>query len=363
MDPHLPAVIKQFQVQGHLCDCKPYGSGHIHDTYRVVCNSDGQEHDYLLQQINDRVFHHIPAMMDNIERVTQTLAQQSSTPDARHCLRLVPTITGESFWQDPHYGQWRMYDFVTGSISLDVAQHHTQIEQAALAYGHFLTSLQSLPAESLHETIAHFHDGQVRYRNLQEAIADDSCQRLHQVQEEVSFIEAHRDILQRPLQLQTEGQLPLRVTHNDTKLNNVLIDEQTGAGLCVIDLDTVMPGLVLYDFGDMVRTMICDAPEDEPDSTQIHIDLDRFEAIARGFSQGIDNLLTTEEVDSLVLGAHFMPLIMATRFLTDFLQGDIYYKTDHLNHNLDRCRVQLALTEQLLDHTDELCDIIRRVFP
>ena len=150
--------------------------------------------------------------------------------------------------------------------------------------------------------IAHFHDGQVRYRNLQEAIADDSCQRLHQVQEEVSFIEAHRDILQRPLQLQTEGQLPLRVTHNDTKLNNVLIDEQTGAGLCVIDLDTVMPGLVLYDFGDMVRTMICDAPEDEPDSTQIHIDLDRFEAIARGFSQGIDNLLTTEEVDSLVLG-------------------------------------------------------------
>ena len=366
MEVSLRSVVGQFTVCGPLTECAEHGNGHIHDTYRIVCDGPEGRLPYVLQCINEKVFHHVPAMMTNIQRVTRHLRQALHVgvdERSRRVLRLVPTHNGHPYWQDRSGQCWRVYDFIEGTRSVDVATSLVQIGQAAFAYGTFLKLLHDLPVTDLEETIPFFHHGPRRYAAFCEAVHRDICDRVAQVRTEIEWIHSHADLLEQSQQWLARGRLPLRVTHNDTKLNNVLLDEITNEGLCVIDLDTVMPGLALYDFGDMVRTMVSDAEEDEPDASQVTIRMDRFEALARGFLKGAQDILLPAEVESLVLGVVYMPMMMATRFLTDFLQGDIYYKIRHQEHNLHRCRVQLRLVEQLLAEKTCLRDCIRRISP
>lgn len=361
----LETVINEFNVNGCFDHGAPYGAGHIHDTYRVVCRGNDGQSPYLLQKINDRVFARIPVMMDNIRKVTKMLRERvhSCHGDelSRRVLTLVPTRSGDCFWEDGSGGFWRVYHFIEDACSLEYARNCNQIEEAAGAYGRFLGALAHVPATLFRETIPHFHDGARRYAMLVAAIQQDLCGRAAEALHEIAFIENYRLMLDQPRILAARGCVPLRVTHNDTKLSNVLLDAHTGEGLCVIDLDTVMPGLALFDFGDMVRTMVSEVREDAPHPRRQHIDMRRFEALTRGFMAGAGDALNSAEIDSLVMGAVYMPLVIGTRFLTDFLTGDQYFKTSHRRHNLERCRVQFALAEQLSAQEGDLQDCIRRM--
>ncbi len=341
-------VVSRFRAWGDLLSVKPHGSGHINDTYKVELGMAVRSVHYLLQRINHAIFKDPPAMMENILRVTNHLRaklKQGGCPDVtRHSLCVVMSRDGKPYCQDPSGNWWRMYLFVEGARTHDRIQDVKQASEAARAYARFQMMLADLPSPRLHDTIPNFHNTLMRLAALRDVIQRDPCSRVKDVAEQIEFVEQRAALCSRLLDRQARGEIPERITHNDTKLNNVMLDEKTNEGVCIVDLDTVMPGLVLYDFGDMVRSATAAALEDEHDMSKVGMRIDMFEALARGYLSEA-TFLNAAEREELVFSARLITLMIGMRFLTDYLQGDTYFKIKHPKHNFDRCRGQFKMVQ------------------
>ncbi len=342
-------IVSRFRLQGAPVACEPYGSGHINLTYLLTTDAP---HRYILQRVNRHIFRDVPALMENIHAVTGHLARKD--PDPRHVLTLVLTQTGEPYAVDAEGEYWRVYEYITGGICLNRAQSAEDFYQSAVAFGHFQTQLADFPAHTLHETIARFHDTPARYAALHAAAQADAMGRLSAVREELDFAFAREAEAGTLMGLLRAGELPLRVTHNDTKLNNVILDAGTRTPLCVIDLDTVMPGLVANDFGDSIRFGASTAAEDETDLGKVSLSLPMYETYVRGFLGACGQRLTACEKQTLPLGAKLITLENGVRFLTDYLDGDHYFAIHRPEHNLDRCRTQFKLVRDMEAHWAEM---------
>jgi thiamine kinase-like enzyme len=363
----LAAVVGSFAVDGDFLRAEPYGNGHIHDTYRVFLAPSGtpaRAASIILQRINTQVFRNPGVLMENIARVTAHLAAQvSGHPDRdRRTLALIASRTGDALLQnreknDQEKNLWRAWRFIENAFYLNQIETPKQAFEAARAFGLFQQQLATLPAPRLHDTIPDFHHTPKRYSAFEEAVARDAAGRVRAAQAEIAFARARQSIVG----LLVNAGLPERVTHNDTKCNNVLFDNDSGEAICVIDLDTVMPGLAAYDFGDMVRTMTCPAAEDETDLTRVRVDLALFEAVARGYLSSAGSFLTREEKASLVIAGKLITFELALRFLTDYLNGDTYFKIHRENHNLDRARAQFALVASLEENEVEIARLLRSI--
>ncbi|NLI21580.1 MAG: aminoglycoside phosphotransferase family protein [Clostridiales bacterium] len=342
-------ILSRFRLEGTPVSAEPYGSGHINIT-RLVCTD--APHRYILQRVNRHIFRDVPALMENIHAVTRHLAAKD--PDPRHVLTLVLTHEGAPYAMDAEGEYWRVYEYVGGGICLNRAETTDDFYQSAVAFGHFQMQLADFPARTLHETIARFHDTPARFEALHAAADADVVGRRAGVAEELAFAYAREAGAGELMRLLRAGRLPLRVTHNDTKLNNVILDEVTRTPLCVIDLDTVMPGLVANDFGDSIRFGASTALEDEKDLSCVRLSLPLYETYVRGFLGACGDHLTPLERETLPLGAKLITLENGVRFLTDYLDGDHYYAVHRPEHNLDRCRTQFQLVADMETHWAEM---------
>lgn len=366
IERRLRALGAASQIDGEPLAFASHGSGHINDTYLSIYRHRGAAVRYVHQRVNRRVFRDPVGLMDNVARVTRHLRDRllrAGEPDLlRRCLTLVPTVDGTPWFEDEDGEVWRTYLFIEGARTYDVIESERHAYQGGRAFGEFQRLLADLPGPRLVETIPAFHDTPARLAQLQEAVERDVVGRARAAQPEIDAAMARAGSLGWLEAAKRDGRIPERVTHNDTKLNNVMIDDDTGAGLCVIDLDTTMPGAVAYDFGDLVRTGVSPAAEDERRLDRARVRLEVFEALCRGYAAGAGSLLTGAEVDSLAPAARLITLETAMRFLADHLVGDIYFKVHRPDHNLDRCRAQLALVRRLERHEDELRRIVSAAF-
>ena len=362
MEPALADIIKHFQLKGRLVDTERIDSGHINDSYAVRLRRDsGASNRYLLQRINHHVFPSPEKVMENVEAITTHLRAKilaAGGDPARETMTLVPTTEGQTLCRTPHGEYWRAAIFIEGAQTYDLVESLEQVHSAAWAFGNFQNLLSDFPVTQLHETIPDFHHTPKRLQALIQAVECDVENRARSVRGEIEFAmyrAAETWILQGLLD---DGRLPLRVTHNDTKFNNVLIDDATGEAICVIDLDTVMPGLSLYDFGDAVRFSANPAAEDERDLSRVTIDLEIFEALTKGYLDAARTFLTPLELEYLPFSARLMTLECGMRFLTDHLNGDIYFRIRRPDHNLDRCRAQFKLLRDMEGHFEEMVRIV-----
>ena len=345
-------ILNKFPMNGTVVSCEPYGSGHINDTYRVETDAGAL---YILQRINTNVFPNVDGLMHNISAVTAFLSERATDP--REAMHLVRTIADAPYYKDAEGGCWRVYDFVTGSVCLQKIERAEDFFESAFAFGNFQQQMAQFPAHTLFETIPNFHNTPDRYAKLQRAIESDRMGRVNEVGEEIAFALSLAQEAGKLHALRESGALPTRVTHNDTKINNVLMDETTGKALCVIDLDTVMPGLAAYDFGDSIRFGAATAAEDEEDLSRMRLNVDLFETYTRGFLAACKNLTPLEQ-ETLPLGALTMTQECGVRFLTDYLEGDTYFKIHRPDHNLIRCRTQFALAADIKRHMPKLGEIV-----
>lgn len=350
-------VLQQFLLVGCPIACERYGEGHINQTYLVTTD---RRRRYILQRVSRAAFHNIPALMGNIAAVTAFLAARSEDP--RTSLHLVQTQAGGLWYQDGEGEYWRVYDFIEDSICLQAPESAEDFYQSAVAFGSFQHMLQDFPADTLYETIPAFHNTPDRYRRFNESLRADTMGRAAGVWPEIDFYLSHEEEASSLIAMLRKGELPLRVTHNDTKLNNVMLDSRTRKALCVIDLDTVMPGLVAYDFGDSIRFGAATAQEDAQDLEQVGLDLRLYRRFAEGFIPAC-GALTKEEIETLPLGAKLMTLECGLRFLTDYLDGDHYFSVSRPGHNLDRARTQMKLVAETERRWDEIQSIIREFLP
>jgi hypothetical protein len=339
------AVAREFKIDGEFVAAAPHGSGHINDTYCVVFRREGLQFRSILQRINTNIFKNPAALMENVQQVTSHLAAQTADePDCdRRVLSLIATRDGHAWYEDADGSFWRAYRFIERARSYDCVESAAQAFQAGKAFGRFQQLLVSLPSPRLHDTIPDFHNTPKRFLALEQAIERDVADRAIVCKKEIEFALAHRPITRVLL----DANLPERVTHNDTKLNNVLLDDTTGEGICVIDLDTVMPGVSLYDFGDMMRTTTSPTSEDERDLSKVKSQFPMFEALARGYLSSAGKFLSEAEKEKLVTSGMLIAFEQGVRFLADFLGGDVYYKVHRDRHNLDRCRTQFKLVESI----------------
>lgn len=367
MDSPIARIAGSFALPGRLGHAAPYGSGHINDTFAATFHHTSGDRRYIFQRINEKIFKNSAALMENISRVTAAAAARLAadrSPDAeRRSLRLVPTRDGQPAFRDAEQRLWRCYDFIEGAKTYDVIESPRQAYEAARAFGGFQKLVAGLPGPRLHETIPNFHHTRSRFERLREMAATDPHGRLSSVQPEWDFIRRREDGVDTLLQLAANGQIPERVTHNDTKLNNVMIDDATQEGICVIDLDTVMPGLALYDFGDLVRTATSPAAEDERDLSRVRMQINMFEALARGYLSSAAEFLVPAEIAHLAFSGKLITLETGIRFLTDYLEGDVYFKTKRPGHNLDRCRTQLALVRSIEEQQPLMEQVVRKAVP
>ncbi len=348
----LREVGRQFDLRGEFLEGGPYGTGHINDTFAVTYDQAGTRVRYVHQRLNAHVFKEPAKLMENVERVCRHTAlkvRETAPPDdiSRRVLNLVPAVGGMPYWVDDAGDTWRTYFFIENAATHDVITSPDQAQEAARAFGHFQAMLAVLPAEGIHETVPDFHPPRKRFETLKRAAEADTRDRVARAGPEIEFAFSREPLAGILLDLHAAGEIPARITHNDTKLNNVMLDNRTGEGICVIDLDTVMPGLSLYDFGDMVRTATSPAAEDERDLSRVHARPEMFEALARGFLASAGNFLNKTERAHLVTAGKLLTFENGIRFLTDFLSGDVYFKTQRDAHNLDRCRTQFALLRSL----------------
>ncbi len=350
-------ICAYFPLDGRVVSGEPIQSGHINHTFHITTD---RGHEYILQSINGGIFKDIPGLMRNIQLVTEYL--QPKHPDPRCGLTLVLTSAGEPYVTVDGVA-WRVYEFITDSVCLSAAETAEDLRQSGVAFGAFQNQLADFPAETLTETIPHFHDTPDRYRQFREAIAADKAGRLTSVQAEVDWFLRHEGEADVLMSLCRSGELPLRVTHNDTKLTNVMLDAKTRAPLCVIDLDTVMPGLVASDFGDAIRFGASTAAEDEKDLRKVSMSLEMYEAFAGGFLSACGGRLTAKEIDTLPWGAKMMTLECGMRFLTDYLNGDVYFGIHYPEQNLDRARTQMTLLDDMERKWDEMNAVIARLRP
>jgi hypothetical protein len=353
------SVSRQFQICGEFFSAEPYGSGHINDTYCVIFDHAGARTRYILQRINHNIFKRPAWLMENIQRVTAHLAVKAAgQPDvSRRVLTLIPTREGVSYHQDEQGNYWRAYLFIEKARSYDAVENPRQAFEAAKAYGQFQKLLADLPAPRLHDTIPDFHHTPKRFAALLNAIESDTFNRASEAKCEIDFALKHASITGA---LILAG-LPERVTHNDTKFNNVMLDDETGEGICVVDLDTLMPGLALYDFGDMVRTTTSPTREDERDLTQVGMQFPMFEALARGYLATAGGFLTAAEKKMLAFSGKLITFEIGIRFLTDFLSGDTYFKVHRNGHNLDRCRTQFKLVDSIKQQEEKMNELVELI--
>ncbi len=359
----LRAIVRAFRIDGEFLDAAPYGTGHINHTFASRFRTSAGTVRFIHQRINSYVFKNPPHVMENVERITghlrRKIAAAGGDPE-RETLTLVPAADGRSFHVDAEGATWRTYVFIERAATFDLVTDLGVARQAAAAFGRFQGLLDDLPGEPLHETIPDFHNTPWRYGQFLEALEADRANRAAGVRGEIAFIEARRAETSRLMDLHRAGRLARRVTHNDTKFNNVMIDEATRRAVCVIDLDTVMPGFSVNDFGECVRTGASSALEDEQDLGRVGLDLGIYEALARGFLETAGAHLTPLEVDLLPFACRLMTFENGLRFLTDHLNGDVYYRIHRPGHNLDRSRTQLRLVEEMERAESEMEAIIAR---
>ena len=344
---------------------KPFGEGHINETYAVYMpGPDGKEVPlYVLQRININVFKNPDQVMDNIFGVTEYLRniiRQEGGDLDRETLSYIKTKDGESYFEDDNGQPWRCLHYVPNSVCYQQVERPEQFYQSALSFGHFLKQLGEYPAESLYETIPQFHDTRKRFRDFVEAERKDVKNRARVCRSEIDFVLAREKDCGTLMEQLEDGVLPLRVTHNDTKLNNILFDKDTEEGLCIIDLDTIMPGLAANDFGDSIRFGASTAEEDEQDLEKVHFDIDLYEIYVKGYLEMAKEVLTPAEIESLPWGARLMTLECGMRFLADFLQGDVYFKTAYPEHNLVRARTQFRLVKEMEEQFDKMKDVLKK---
>lgn len=347
----------QFCVEGIPLECGRYGNGHINDTFLLSTGDGGQSHSYILQRMNTHVFQDPKGLMQNISGVTAYLREQilrAGGDPQRETLTLVKTKTGEDYYVDSLGSWWRMYLFISDAVAYDTAEKEGVFYQSAKAFGHFQRLLDQYPVSLLTETIPDFHNTPRRFEAFCRAVDRDECGRAGSVGSEIAFIMDRKEEMSIVTDQLERGEIPWRVTHNDTKLNNVMIDVRTGQALCVIDLDTVMPGAAVFDFGDSIRFGANTAQEDEPDTSKASLSLPLYETYTKGFLEGCGGSLTEAEVRLLPWGAKLMTLECGMRFLTDYLEGDRYFRIHRPGQNLDRTRTQLALAADMERKWEEM---------
>lgn len=358
----LNEALAAYDFGGQLVGAVRYGSGHINDTF-VVHTQPGEDpcRRFILQRISSAAFKHPDEVMANIVGVTSFLGEkikEAGGNPARETMSVWATKSGENFYTDSEGGAWRVYPFVEDTICLQKAETPELFAASARAFGKFQRMLKDYPADTLYETIPKFHDTEDRLAKLKAAVAADVMGRVKEVGPELKFVQEREADCSVALSALRDGRLPLRVTHNDTKLNNILIDRESGEGICVIDLDTVMPGLAINDFGDSIRFGANHSAEDERDLTKVNFDLELFDVYAAGFLEGAGGALTETELDYLPWGAKLMTLECGIRFLTDYLEGDHYFRNHREGQNLDRCRTQFKLVSDMEAAWDDMKAVV-----
>lgn len=347
---------RKFSLSGTPIKAERHGAGHINDTYKVSTDSGER---YILQRINDNVFRDVDGLMENVKNVTSfILSRLRGTEDENYALRLMPALDGGSYVSEED-GCYRVYNFIDKGVSLQSAPTIREFELSALAFGRFQKLLDGYPASELNVTIPDFHNTRARFENLKASIKRDASGRAEGVKKEIEFYLGLERLCDRASDMLNSGELPLRVTHNDTKLNNVLIDVENDCAVTVIDVDTVMPGSVIYDFGDSIRFGASTAAEDERNLEKVGFSMDHFEAYSRGFIASCDTL-SRSEIENLAYGAVLMTYETGMRFLTDHLDGDVYFKTSRPDHNLDRARTQMKLVVEMERRLPEMRAIIEK---
>ncbi len=359
METLLKNVLLHFGIEGDVESVCPIKTGHINQTNVVSVKG----HLYTVQNINTYVFPDADGVMENILSVTEHLRGKvlaRGGDPVREVLHFYRTAEGKGNWKDEEGRQWRVYDYVDDALTYNIAEDLQILTDAGLAFGNFQKLLSDFPGASLNETIADFHNTKKRFANLEAGIARDAVGRVSKVSDEIAFFRARAEKASRLVTGIEQGILPLRVTHNDTKFNNILIDIATQKPLCVIDLDTIMPGLAAYDFGDAIRFCANSAAEDEKDLSKVFFCMDKYEAFAKGFIGGADGFFSEAELDSMAWGALIMTLECGSRFLLDYLDGDKYFQTHYEDHNLDRAHTQMKLAADMEAHFDEMQSIVRK---
>lgn len=351
MNLKLQDVVDKFTFEGEFINAEPYGSGHINDTFAgYFKKTDGITHRYIIQKINHRVFAEPEKLMENIDGITRHLRDKiiaAGGDSERETLNIISTIDGKSLYKTPKGDYWRAYVFIEKAKTYDVVENLEHFYNGGKAFGKFQMLLSDYPVERLHETIPNFHHTQKRFETFIQTLENDTKNRAKSVKSEIDFVMKRSEDTKVLIDLLNSGKLPLRVTHNDTKFNNVMIDDITGEGVCVIDLDTVMPGLSLYDFGDSIRSGTNPAAEDEKDLSKVWMELSLFEHFTRGFLKSAKGALTPMELNYLPFAAKLMTFECGIRFLTDHLNGDVYFKVHREGHNLDRARTQFKMVADM----------------
>ncbi len=357
-------VVSSFKFVGEFIEAKPYGCGHINDTFAAYFKKpDGVVHRYILQRVNSNVFKSPENVMQNIELVTSHLrrkiVEKGGNPD-RETLNLIPTINDKSFYLSECGDYWRAYIFIEEAQTYQVVENEKHFFNAGKAFGDFQKLLSDFPADKLYETISDFHNTEKRFEAFVDAVNKDSLNRAKDVKAEIDFVKSRESDTAVIVNLLKDGIMPLRVTHNDTKFNNIMIDDETGEGICVIDLDTVMPGSALYDFGDSIRFGANPVAEDEKDLSKVYMDINLFEQFTKGFMSSAREFLAPVELEYLAFSAKLMTLECGMRFLADHLNGDVYFKVHREGHNLDRARTQFKLVADMENKMEQMNDIIKK---
>ena len=361
MSNNVDEMIARFNKSGKVIGHKVFNSGHINNTVLLYVDEGGKCNKYVLQRINTNVFNRPEEVMENIANVTKYIGREleiRGISSQGRVLNFSKSDNGKYFVVDANGGYWRLYDFVDNSVTFDIADNDVLFETGR-AFGEFQTLLKDYPSHELYATIPDFHNTPKRYERFKQGLLADPCGRVQYVQPEISQYWALEGVVSQMQKMLDAGRLPLRVTHNDTKCNNVLFDDKTYKYLCVIDLDTVMPGLAGFDFGDAVRFATNTCAEDCKDLDAVKVDMDKFKAFTKGFINEVGGSLTKEEIETLVLGSITMTTECGLRFLTDYIDGDNYFKIEYPQQNLDRARCQLKLAQEMLLHRNEMEKIVR----
>ena len=349
----LQGVAEQFSSRGRFVAAQRFGNGHINDTYLINVGDSPNASRFVLQRINKNVFSDPAALMENISRVTEHLREKEA-----RCLALIPTVDRQPFFRSPADEYWRAWEYIPGAVTFDQAQNETQAGLAAEKFGEFQKLLADFDGPRLNETIPDFHNTPVRYSHLNIAVQENAFDRVRHCGEEIDRALAWEEEAGTLVKLQQSAQIPERIIHNDTKLDNLLFDEASGAPICVIDLDTVMPGLSLYDFGDMVRTATSATAEDTTELENIGLRMPYYKALVDGFIGATSDFLTEVEIEHLSLSAKIITIETGLRFLTDYLSGDEYFGAQRPAHNLERARAQFALAASIEDQFEQMQDIV-----
>jgi hypothetical protein len=363
MDYDLRPIINHFKIEGTFLSAQPYGSGHIHDTFLVRTVEEAAD-DYLLQRINHYVFKNVTHLMSNIERVTKHIQKKislvSESEAAREYLTFIPTKNEKYYYQDLSGNYWRVSIFIGDSFSYDVVDSPEKAYAGGRAFGKFLALLADLSPDSLYETIPDFHNVEYRLDKFHQTVKNNPVQRVKEASQEIEFVKVREEEMKCIIRLGREGKIPKRVTHNDTKFNNILFDD-AGNVLCVTDLDTVMPGYIHYDFGDAIRTATNTGAEDAQDLSKVSMDIQLFEAFSKGFLEETRSFLIETEIEYLAFSAKLLAFTIGLRFLTDFIDGDKYFKIHRQGHNLQRARAQFKLLQSMEEQYEAMKGIIKEI--